>query len=81
MVVFDRMVQLLKSPLYLFSFGYRANESLVFLENGLRGNIGVTHAEELLYLFPYVPSEKTKNVNQKVIDLMVDLWTSFAING
>lgn len=75
------MVRVFKSPLYLFLFGYRGNESLVILQNGIRENVGVIHAEELLYLFPYVPLEKTKNVDQKVIDLMVDMWTSFAING
>ena len=78
-MLIEKIVKHLKSPFYLYLFNFRGNESVVSLENGIKENIGVTHGEELLYHFPKV-SDATK-VDQEMIDLMVDLWTSFAING
>lgn len=75
------MAKAIKSPFYAYSFGYRADESLISLNYGLKGNIGVTHSEEVMYLFPFVSLNNTKKVDQNMINLMVDLWTSFAING
>lgn len=43
---------------------------------------GVTHSDELLYLFPYPPENANLNENdRKMAQTMVDLWTSFAMNG
>ena len=76
------MAKVIKSPFYLYSFGYCGNESLISLQYGLKENIGVSHSEELIYLFPFlVPLNITNKVDQEMINLMVDLWTSFAING
>lgn len=43
---------------------------------------GVSHSDDLIYLFPYPP--EVANLNQqdtKMSEILVDLWTSFAING
>lgn len=43
---------------------------------------GVTHADELTYLFPYPEDVAKLNENDtKMAEKMIDLWTSFAING
>lgn len=43
---------------------------------------GVSHSDELHYLFPYPPDDVNLNEEDtKIAQLMVDLWTSFAISG
>lgn len=43
---------------------------------------GVHHSDDLIYLFPYPPDvAKLNEEDTKVAQIMVDLWTSFAING
>lgn len=78
-ILVENMSKMIRNPLYVYSFGYRGNESLISLQEGLKENVGVTHSEELLYLFPFV--NNTNKVDQQMINLMTDLWTSFAING
>lgn len=80
-MLIENMKKFIKSPFYLYLFNYRGNESVVSLENGIKGNVGVTHGEELLYHFAKVPLSEAAKVDQRMIDIMVDLWTSFAING
>ena len=77
------MRALKKTPLYSYLFAFRGKESLTSIGYGIKKNIGVMHSEELMYLFfpSCLPSSKSKFIDQKIIDLMVDLWTSFAING
>lgn len=43
---------------------------------------GVHHSDDLIYLFPYPPNvAKLNEQDTKVSKIIVDLWTSFAING
>lgn len=43
---------------------------------------GVTHSDDLIYLFPDPPNVAELNEDdKKIAQLMVDLWTSFAISG
>lgn len=43
---------------------------------------GVHHSDDLMYLFPYPPNVATLNEEDtKFSKILVDLWTSFAING
>lgn len=43
---------------------------------------GITHSDELRYLFPYpVDAAKLTENDTKMSEKMIDLWTSFAING
>ncbi|XP_043475410.1 esterase FE4-like [Leptopilina heterotoma] len=64
-----RMVQKvtpkMKNPNYLYSFGFAFSPE----------NNGVAHGSDVEYLFP------SSNVNLQMSEIMVDLWTSFAING
>lgn len=75
------------SPFYVYSFEYRGTFS--FTSNILKRNynIGVCHSDELTYLFPAKPADfalpklNYSQADESMIDTMVDLWTSFAING
>lgn len=67
---------------YFYTFDYRGqyshadgafNKSSPFYD-------GVHHADDLFYLFPE-PGQQLNDVDKKVSELFVDLWTSFAING
>lgn len=64
-----RMVQKvtpkMKNSNYLYSFGFASSPQ----------DNGVPHGSEVAYLFPF------SNVNLQMSQIMVDLWTSFAING
>lgn len=43
---------------------------------------GVTHSDDLIYIFPYPPDVAELNEEDtKVAQTLVDLWTSFATNG
>lgn len=55
----------MKNPNYLYSFGFASSSE----------NNGVAHGSEVDYLFPF------STVNLQMSEIMVDLWTSFAING
>ncbi|XP_046610896.1 venom carboxylesterase-6-like [Neodiprion virginianus] len=77
-----------KSPAYFCTFDYRGtfSDSYIF-SNGNPENLGAVHGDELIYLLPgpkefFAPpgSEYTEN-DMKMIDAMVELWTSFATNG
>lgn len=77
----------MKNSNYFYNFGYRGTFSFTNLTSGNNDNIGVSHTDELNYLFPISQDEYnmksanyTKN-DEFMIDVMTDLWTSFAING
>lgn len=65
------------------NFGYYTNRF------GYGGDIthypfrgGVSHSDDLIYLFPYPPDVAELNEEDtKVAKMLVDLWTSFATNG
>lgn len=43
---------------------------------------GVAHSDDLIYLFPYPQdSSKFNEDDTKMAQTLVDLWTSFAIDG
>lgn len=75
----------MKNSIYFYSFEYRGTYSRN--ANKDHKNLGVGHGDELTYLFPEPPARfaseylnYAKN-DEYVIDLIVDLWSSFAING
>nr|UZH45659.1 carboxylesterase 25 [Meteorus pulchricornis] len=78
----------IKSPCYLYSFEYRGKYSkTAFILNNDR-NIGITHADELIYLYPSSPelfntteAVKLSELDYRMIDVMIDMWTNFAITG
>ena len=69
----DKTATFAKNPFYLYSFGYHGDMM------GSSQNIGVSHGEDIFYIFPG-PSAVSKADNE-IVDLMVDLWTTFAENG
>ena len=83
----EKVVPNMKNPIYFYSFGYRGTFSGTSTATGDNKNVGVSHADDLIYLFPTSPKKfkmpglKMTAKDKSVIDLMVDLWTSFAING
>lgn len=43
---------------------------------------GISHSDDLIYLFPYpLNVAKLNDKDTKIAKSMVDMWTSFAING
>ncbi|KAF2896699.1 hypothetical protein ILUMI_09475, partial [Ignelater luminosus] len=71
-------------PVYQYLFGYRGSTSYSKLFGDPLHNYGVSHTDELLYLFPlkttfpkYTPSRR----DEKMIDLLTTLWTNFATTG
>lgn len=77
-----------KNPVYLFSFEYRGTASYsYFFSGGSTKNLGVAHADELLYLIPGPkamfgpPGYENSDADWIMVEKMVQLWTSFAING
>lgn len=56
-------------------FGYEENVNYSF-------NGGVTHSNDILYLFPFPPEKsKLNEADRNMAIKMVDLWTSFARTG
>ena len=76
-----------KKPIYIYSFGYRGTISFSTVQIRSNRNIGTDHGDETLYLFPianliyYLSHLKMGSNDFKMINTMVDLWTSFATNG
>ena len=76
----DTLSNKLKSPSYFYCFSYQGTSSIYSSVENNYGDAKVGHADEIPYLFPRdsMPIEKTDKI---VSNLMVDLWTFFAING
>ncbi|XP_046609673.1 esterase E4-like [Neodiprion virginianus] len=77
-----------KSPQYFCSFNYRGTVSYsYFFSGGDTVNMGVAHGDELLYLLPGPKSQfgppgyEFSEADWKMVDTMVQLWTSFAATG
>ena len=80
LLLVEKMAKVAKSPSYFYSFEYEGNMTM-YSEDYKNQVKGVPHAAELYYLFPRsYPRPLSKN-DENVIDIMIDLWTSFAING
>ena len=65
------------SPNYFYSFGYQFSKS----------RLGVAHGDDVIYLFNLsfgsneIPDVNTTTADLLMSKIMVDFWTSFAING
>lgn len=77
----------MKNSNYAYVFGYRGEFSTTMTITDDNTNIGVNHMDELIYLFPIKfisPKLKDKILigpDFFISEVMVDLWTSFAITG
>ncbi|XP_033228530.1 esterase E4-like [Belonocnema kinseyi] len=82
LILIEKMEKFSKSPFYFYSFGYLSlNMSKIFSKFDIKDPLGVAHAEDLSYLFPKENLKEISKNDEKILKLMIDLWTSFAING
>ncbi|XP_033222098.1 esterase FE4-like [Belonocnema kinseyi] len=80
-LLIDKMAEVSEKTFYSYVFGYRGEENQISLNNGEKENIGVTHADDLLYLFHSKARDPLNENDEYIVDVMVDLWTSFATTG
>ncbi|XP_029664942.1 venom carboxylesterase-6-like [Formica exsecta] len=73
------------SPIYYYYFAYRGSASFSSIFGDSEKNYGVSHADELQYLFPvgeqlFKDTELSKE-DHKIINIMTELWYNFANSG
>ncbi|XP_051167921.1 uncharacterized protein LOC127285784 [Leptopilina boulardi] len=81
-ILMNKLAKVTETPFYRYKFGYRGTMNRIYLAFGLKENFGVGHSNELLYLFNY--GSLFNNISQHdehIVNVMIDLWTSFAIVG
>ncbi|XP_046753950.1 esterase E4-like [Diprion similis] len=76
------------NPQYFYAFNYRGTWSNTYVYGKTLVDYGVAHADEVNYIFPRIDYNivlaLNKTINEKdrqMMDIMVQLWTSFAIHG
>ncbi|XP_046751717.1 esterase E4-like [Diprion similis] len=74
------------NPQYFYNFDYRGELSHSNKYGGTMVNYGVSHSDDLIYIFPntlkFSSLNKTRSKKDfEMVDIMVELWTSFAIEG
>ncbi|CAH2103579.1 unnamed protein product [Euphydryas editha] len=70
------------NPVYLYQLSYRASNSFSQIFGDPKGNYGVCHADDLIYLFPiHFLQNKFSPEDNKILDLIITLWTNFATSG
>lgn len=73
------------SPVYYYYFAYRGSASFSSIFGDRKKNYGVSHADELQYLFPvgeqlFTDTELSKE-DHKMINIMTEFWYNFANSG
>lgn len=72
-------------PTYYYEFAYKGATSFSAIFGDPEGTYGVSHADELLYLFPVVEILFPKNIltenDHKIIDFLTTAWYNFAKTG
>ncbi|XP_001599255.3 venom carboxylesterase-6 isoform X1 [Nasonia vitripennis] len=78
-------LKLFSSPIYYYYFSYRGSASFSRIFGDPTEDYGVSHADELQYLFPVgeqlfqdIPLSKEDN---RIIDIVTALWYNFAKSG
>ncbi|XP_046735851.1 juvenile hormone esterase-like [Diprion similis] len=68
-------------PTYMYSFDYRGSQTRFGYESAKKYPFdgGVAHSDDYMYLFPF-PDNFTE-ADTRIAKRMVQLWTSFTING
>ncbi|XP_012252139.2 venom carboxylesterase-6-like [Athalia rosae] len=73
------------SPVFYYYFAYQGEVSFSTIFGDPKGDYGVSHADELQYLFPVgeqLFKDKTLgDESLKVVDIMTTLWANFAKSG
>ncbi|XP_050548710.1 esterase E4-like [Daktulosphaira vitifoliae] len=74
--------QSVSSPVYMYQFGYRGHHSLTEIFAKSTENYGASHADDTAYALRniYTNVEDTEQ-DKSLVPTMVEIWTSFAING
>ncbi|XP_034839811.1 juvenile hormone esterase isoform X1 [Maniola hyperantus] len=69
-------------PVYLYHLVYRGANSFSQIFGDSVGDYGVCHADDLMYLFPiHFLNKPFTEEDNKMMDLMITLWTNFATSG
>lgn len=69
---------------YVYSFDYYGEHTRFGFDQDLSKipfDGGVHHTNDLLFLFPYPENAKLNEQDTEIAKKMVDMWTSFAIDG
>lgn len=78
-------LETLSSPVYYYFFEYRGSSSFSALFGDPERDYGVSHSDELLYLFPIAeilyPDKPPTNEDLKMTDVLTELWVNFAKTG
>lgn len=73
------------SPVFYYYFAYRGSVSFSSIFGDPVKDYGVSHADELQYLFPVgeqlFPDVQLSEKDQEMIDVMTSLWYNFAYSG
>lgn len=73
------------SPVYYYMFAYRGSASFSRIFGDPAENYGVSHADDLQYLFPVgeglFPDVPLNAEDHRMIDLLTSLWFNFAKHG
>lgn len=73
-----------ENPVYLYKFAYNGNLSHAKVFTGTERVVDVGHTDDLIYLFrsPLLfPEFKRKSFRAPVIQVFVDMFVDFAVNG
>lgn len=77
----DRM----SAPTYFYYLAYKAAISFSQIFGDKTGDYGVSHADDLQYLFPVreqlFPDAALTDSDQKIIDFITSTWVQFAKTG
>lgn len=69
-------------PTFVYRFNYRGATSFTDASPNVSEDMGVSHVDDLLYLFPMVkkviPGRLMTDEDQKMRKHMVKMWSSFA---
>nr|QCC89025.1 carboxylesterase 10 [Meteorus pulchricornis] len=84
MAVKDHL-NVLSSPVFYYYFAYKGRASFSRIFGDAKGDYGVSHADELQYLFP-VGEQLFKDIalsreDNQIIDIITELWFNFAKTG
>ena len=78
-------LKLLSSQIYYYYFAYRGSSSNSGRYGDPNYNYGVSHADELQYLFPVgeklFKDTPLSETDEKMVDVMTTLWSNFARTG
>ncbi|XP_046629890.1 venom carboxylesterase-6-like [Neodiprion virginianus] len=82
----QQQLNLAGNPQYLYTFNYLGSLSFTFFYGGSTVEYGVAHGDDLIYLFPLestfqIFNKTMSSADLEMVETMVELWTSFAING